>query len=113
MAETKEAANEEQTEVHQVFAPMLKALGGDYVTDDRGRLCHAPQPFDENDDDLMHDLLGNKRLAEPVQALLIALSQIDATRDSFGLNAERTVACLLPKLRALRQACYEEWRDEQ
>lgn len=71
---------------------------------------HETQPFDPWDDDLMHDVCG-KRLAKPVQDLLIALSQFDMTKDSFGVNAEQAVRFIYPKLVALREACKEEWRD--
>lgn len=75
-------------------------------------LRDATQPtFDVHDDALMHDVMGNDRLAKPAQDLLIALEQIDMTKDSFGLNAELTVKFLVPKIEALRQACIDEWRD--
>lgn len=64
--------------------------------------------FDEWDSAMLHDLLGSDLLAKPVQDLLIALSQIDITKDSFGLDAERTVQFLIPKLKALRAACVEK-----
>lgn len=75
-------------------------------------LCHEPQPFDETDDDLMHDLLGNERLAAPVQALLITLSQIDLFENSFGLDKAKAFDAILPDLIKLRAACKEEWEDQ-
>lgn len=68
--------------------------------------------FNEWDDSMMHDVVGCKRLQKPIQDLLVTLSQIDATKDSFGLNAERTVQFLIPQLKKLRQACIEEWNDQ-
>lgn len=101
--------------VDEVFADTLRTMSGkapEYVTDSQGRICHAPQPFDEYDDALIHDLIGSKRLAEPVQALLIAYSQINATKGSFGEPDEkRTLAYLLPMLAKLHEACVEEWKD--
>lgn len=69
--------------------------------------------FDEWDSAMVHDLLGSDLLAKPVQDLLIALSQIDITKDSFGIDAERTVQFLLPKVKALRDACIEKWSINQ
>lgn len=69
--------------------------------------------FDEWDDAMMHDLLGSDLLAKPVQDLLIALSQTDITKNSFGLDAERFVQFIYPKLIALRDACKEKWSINQ
>lgn len=70
--------------------------------------------FDEHDDAVMHDVLGNDRLAKPVQALLISLREIETVHGSFGadcLNKAKLLDALLPELRALRQACIDEFRD--
>ncbi len=75
-------------------------------------LVYSAPKFDEHDDAMMHDILGNDRLAKPVQALLILASQADMTTDSFGLNAERFVRSVLPLLKNLRSACREEWEDQ-
>lgn len=69
-------------------------------------------PFDPFDDDLMHDVLGNDRLAKPVQALLMLLWEIEATKGSFGLDDGALARAVLPKLIALREACKDEWRDQ-
>ena len=69
-------------------------------------------PFDEFDDGIMHDVLGNDRLAKPVQALLLKLRQINITEASFGADAVRVLMALLPDLRRLREACEDEWRDK-
>lgn len=69
--------------------------------------------FDEWDDAMLHDLLGSDLIAKPVQDLLIALSQIDITKDSFGLDAERTVQFILPKIKAFRDALVEKWSRDQ
>jgi hypothetical protein len=69
-------------------------------------------PFDAFDDDLMHDVLGNDRLAKPVQALLILLWEIEATKGSFGTDDGALARAVLPKLIALREACRDEWRDQ-
>ncbi len=83
--------------VHPAFKQALAAI--------------SPQEFDEWDDDLMSDICG-ARLSKPVQSLLITLSQINMTRDSFGVNAELSLKALYPLLVKLRQACIEEWRDQ-
>lgn len=72
-----------------------------------------PKEFDEHDDDLMHDVCGGPRLAEPIQNLLLSLSQFRKTEDSFGVNAERAMSILIPQLKALRAACKKEWEDSQ
>lgn len=69
--------------------------------------------FDEHDDDLMRDICG-KRLAKPVQELLLSLRDIKAVNRSFGeacLDRGKLLDILLPELEALREACVEEWRD--
>lgn len=81
-----------------------------FVTDAQGRICHVPQPFDEYDDGLMRDVCG-ERLAEPVQALLVTLSQIKTTLGSFGVDKSLAFDMLLPDLEKLRKACVEEWGD--
>lgn len=86
-------------------------VSADLARHDRSLRDTTQQTFDAHDDDLMHDIVGNDRLAKPVQDLLIALSQIDLTKDSFGLNAELAVKFLVPKIEALRHACIEEGRD--
>lgn len=70
------------------------------------------ETFNPWDDAMMHDILGNERLAKPVQSLLITLSQINTTDDSFGVNAERALAMIIPDLKKLREACIEEWRNQ-
>ena len=73
---------------------------------------HEALPFDEFDDDLMHDVCGS-RLAKPIQALLITLSQIDMTKASFGEpDSKLALKKIIPELTALRKACVEEWRDQ-
>lgn len=69
-------------------------------------------PFDCHDDDLMHDLLGNERLAKPVQDLCILAEQIKVTQDSYGVNAERLAQSVIPKLAALLKACREEYAED-
>jgi hypothetical protein len=88
-------------------------LGPDFVLDAQGHICHTPKAFDETDDDLMHDVCEGPTLAEPVQALLLTLSQIKATAGSFGMDSEKSKAIafddLLPQLEALRAACKARW----
>lgn len=77
---------------------------------------HEVVPFDECDDDLMHDVMGNERLAKPVQALLITYRQIKLSHDSFGeehTNAKLAIDALMPLLKALREAVKEQWLEEQ
>lgn len=66
--------------------------------------------FDEYDSDLMHDILGNERLAKPVQDLLISLGQIEIANASFGADPKLAFARLIPQLRELRDACIAEMR---
>jgi hypothetical protein len=75
--------------------------------------CHEPDPFDIYDDDLMHDVMGNERLSKPVQALLITLEQIETTNGSFGVNDKLAMEALLPILKKLRMAVFEQWKDDQ
>lgn len=88
-----------------------KALGPNFELDAKGNICHAPTPFDVHDDDLMHDLLG-ERLAKPVQELCILAEQIKVTQDSYGVNAERLAQSVIPKLAALLKAVREEFNDQ-
>ena len=75
-------------------------------------LANAEQStFDPWDDALMHDLFG-KRLAEPMADLLQAIDQFDMTKDSFGADAERAIAFLVPKIRKLREAAIDKMRDD-
>lgn len=73
-------------------------------------ITHESIPFDAFDDDLMHDVLGNDRLAKPVQALLILLWEIES--GSFRDNDGALARSVLPKLIALKEACKDEWRDQ-
>lgn len=68
------------------------------------------QSFDEWNDNLMHDICG-KRLAGPIQNLLIAYSQFNKTKDSFGVDAEKFVQFITPMLAHLREACIDEFKD--
>lgn len=73
------------------------------------------QVFDEWDDDLMHDVMGNERLAKPVQALLITYRQIKLSLDSFGpeaTNYKAAVEALMPLLKSFREAVKEEWEEQ-
>jgi hypothetical protein len=60
--------------------------------------------FDEFDDALMHDLIGDAELAKPVQQLLQDLWQIEVAQSSFGADPAAVVALLLPHLHDLRKA---------
>lgn len=71
------------------------------------------KPFDEFDDGIIHDVCEGPILAKPVQALLITLSQMKKTEDSFGLNAELAMKQLYPLLVDLRKACKQIWEDSQ
>lgn len=70
-----------------------------------------PQKFDEWDNSLMHDIMGNENLAKPVQDLLILYGQLDATAKSFGVNPERFLELCQPLLKALREACVREFHN--
>lgn len=85
------------------------------VTSDLARheadLRDAPQPqFDLHDEAMFHDLVG-KRMASPVQDLLLTLQAIETTRDSFGVDAKRLYDQILPELKRLRQGLYDAWQD--
>lgn len=90
-------------------------VGPDFVTDDQGRLCHDPIPFDETDYGIVHDVCEGPTLGEPVQKLLLTLRQIKTTAASFGMNSEKSKAKayddLLPELEALRAACKKRWEE--
>lgn len=67
--------------------------------------------FDEYDDDMVKAILGNERLAKPLQDLLTTLHQIEITQGSFGTDHRKVCEAVLPELKALRTACREAWRD--
>lgn len=60
--------------------------------------------FDEFDDALMHDLIGDADLARPVQQLLQDLWQIEVAEKSFGADPKAVFDLLMPHLRELRKA---------
>jgi hypothetical protein len=74
-----------------------------------------PRPeFDEHDDGIMHDVLGNDRLAKPVQALLLTLRDLKAINGSFGqscINPDTLYKIITERLEALRKACEAEWQE--
>jgi hypothetical protein len=65
-------------------------------------------PFDVHDDLLMADLCG-KDLAPVIQDLLILETQIQATADSFGVNAERLARAVIPLLKTMREKFKDKW----
>lgn len=67
--------------------------------------------FDEYQDDHVIAVIGNKRLAKPIQALLTTLHQIEQTQRSFGVDHAKAFDALLPCLKELRDSCRDEWRD--
>lgn len=69
------------------------------------------QRFDEYDDDLMRQIVGNDRLAKPVQELLTTLHQIEITSRSFGVDHAKIGEAIIPGLRALREACIDTFKD--
>lgn len=111
--------------VHPIFDGVLSMIGEPQAKAPEGNglvshptlgLCHEPQEFDEYDDALMHDVMGNERLAKPVQALLITYRQIKLSHASFGeefTNARAAMDALMPLLKALRTAVREEWQEGQ
>lgn len=87
------------------------------VSADLARHLHAqelaerfPIEFDEFDDDMVKAVAG-ERLAKPIQALLLTLRQIEQTEGSFGSDAAKVRAALIPDLQALREACKDQWKD--
>lgn len=69
--------------------------------------------FDPWDEALMHDLMGNERMGNAAADIIQAIDQFDRTDGSFGADAEKAVAFLIPKLRAFRQAAIDQWKEEQ
>ena len=69
-----------------------------------------PTTFDEWNNELFHDLCG-KRQGPVIQDLLILLSQLDATKDSFGVSPTRFLEMAVPMLKKLREACKEDFKD--
>lgn len=85
---------------------------GDLTRHERDLRDTIQPAFDEHDDALMHDIMGNERLAKPVQQLLISLNQIEMIQASFGdPDKARVFEQLIPELKALRQAVIAEWTD--
>lgn len=72
-----------------------------------------PRGFDETDDGIMHDICEGPTLAEPVQSLLITLSQIYLYENSYGLDKAKAFDAILPDLKKLRQACKKLWEEKQ
>ena len=102
------------TKLHPLFEEIVKPMA--YLNEAPDRALQptheVAQPgFDPWDDALMHDLCG-KRLGPVVANLLIALDQIDMTKDSFGVDAERAVKFLHPLLVDLKKAVIEDWADQ-
>jgi len=72
-----------------------------------------PEPeFDPWDEATMHDVVGVKRLIQPITDLLVLEAQIKVTEDSFGVNAEKLAQMVIPMLKKLREACVEEFKDQ-
>lgn len=71
------------------------------------------EQFDPWDEALMHDLMGNERMGNAAADIIQAIDQFDRADGSFGADDARAVAFLIPKLRAFRQACIDQWRSEQ
>ena len=67
--------------------------------------------FDEYQDDHVLAILGNERLAKPIQELLTTLHQFEITRASFGADKTKVCDALIPDLLALRDACRDAWGD--
>lgn len=67
--------------------------------------------FDEYQDDHVIAVIGNNRLAKPIQALLTTLHQIEQTQRSFGVDHAKAFDALLPCLKELRDSCRDEWAD--
>lgn len=112
--------------IHPVFAPILSeiSMNDPYPTSvpcrvsadlrrhqsEQNQLHDEPPGFDEWDNDLFHDLCG-KRQGPVVQDLLILLSQVDATKDSFGVNGDRFMKMAIPMLQKLREACLDDFKE--
>ncbi len=73
----------------------------------QAQLDQYTRKFDPWDEDLMIDICGAK-LAGPMATLLLALEQVEKTQESFGVDADKTVSFLVPKIAALRDACIAE-----
>jgi len=76
-------------------------------------LNHAEQEtFDIYDDALMHDVMGNDRLAKPVQDLLIFRDQLNLVEASFGADGRKALEAVKPLLDKLYQNVKEQWVEE-
>lgn len=70
------------------------------------------QGFDEWDDDLLHDLMGNDRMGKATQQLLLTYSEILRTEKSFGADPKKALPALMDAVRKFREACVDQWRDQ-
>lgn len=67
--------------------------------------------FDEFQDEHVREILGNERLAKPLQKLLLILHQISLTSRSFSVDKAKAYDALMPNLEWLREACRDAWAD--
>ena len=98
--------------VHPIFRGILSAISGDLPE----RPLHPPArpaapEFNVEDYSIVHDVMGNDRLAKPMQELLETLAVIELTIDSFGADKARAFDRLYPLLKDMRQALKEQWEE--
>lgn len=67
--------------------------------------------FDEFQEEHVAEVVG-KRLAKPVQDLLLALRQIIITERSFGVDKARAYDSIIGPLHELHAACIDQWEDK-
>lgn len=99
--------------VHPIFEGVLQSMDRipERPLQPRQPAFDESIPFDEFDDVMVKQILGNERLAKPIQDLLITLHQIDTTCSSFGADKAKVADALIPELVALREACRDAWKD--
>lgn len=68
-----------------------------------------PIEFDETDDGIMHDVMGNDRLGKPAQTLLCTWLEIERAANSFGVDHAKAYAALVEPMREFRKACEAQW----
>jgi hypothetical protein len=84
-----------------------------HEAEQREAAMEAPE-FDEYDETHIQQILGNDRLAKPIQNLLLTLRDMQAISRSFGdssIDRERMYSVLVPRLQALQEACVDAWKD--
>lgn len=70
-----------------------------------------PIEFDETDDGLMHDVMGNELLGKAAQKVLCTWLEIERAANSFGVDHGKAYNALLEPLREFRAAVKKQWEE--